>query len=138
LNDITTYILTHLRNTKYNTIQGHTTLLIYNKEQWKRFKSILSIEEATISKFLWSVVDMVVDQFDKKGSTLDSFLTEPIIPLITANAEKEIKPFLKTLDKEKLRELEPNIYHSLIYIMALQHDEPNLDNYVYLWHKYKI
>ena len=143
MNDITTYILTHLRNTKYNTMQGHTTLLIYDRERWKRFKSILSMEDVTASKFLWSVVDMVVDQFDGESpqKTLFDFDKERQMPNIDSDVMKVIMPYLLPLDKEELNGYAIKFHQCFVYAnsfaqMTMKEREVSQYSPDYLWKKY--
>lgn len=140
--NILTYLLTYLRNNNNNNNktkhEGHTTQLIYNHEKWLRFKSILSFEGTNPNRFLWSVVEIAVDEFDQKEHSLDKYLSDPevVSPMLDTEPEKVLK-YLQSLPMEKVKELEEKIMRDYIYIKAITQGEIELNNFPYLWRKYK-
>lgn len=135
--NILTYLLTYLRNKNNNTIEGHTTQLIYNKEDWMKFKHILSFEGTNPNRLFWQLVEVVLEQFDQKEHTLDKYLSESdvIKPSIDGDPLKILK-YLQTLPLEIQKEYEEKFMHNYTYIKALTQGEKQLDNYPYLWRKY--
>lgn len=139
-NNILTYLLTYLRNTTTTTttIQGHTTQLIYNKDDWLKFKHILSFEGTNPNRLFWKVVEIVLEQFDQKEHSLDKYLIESDIikPTIDADPQKILK-FLQTLPPDEIKHYEGVFQQVYIYTKALSQGEIELENYPYLWRKYK-
>jgi len=136
--NILTYLLTYLRNkNNNNTIEGHTTQLIYNKEDWMKFKHILSFEGTNPNRLFWQLVEVVLEQFDQKEHTLDKYLSESdvIKPSIDGDPLKILK-YLQTLPLEIQKEYEEKFMRNYTYIKALTQGEKQLDNYPYLWRKY--
>ena len=140
--NILTYLLTYLRNNNNNnnkkTIQGHTTQIVYNKEQWLKFKHILSFEGTNTSRFLWSIVEIVLEEFDQKEHSLDKYLSEieTVTPNINTDPEKVLR-YLQSLPMDKVKELEEKIMRDYIYTKAITQGEIELDNFPYLWRKYQ-
>jgi len=138
--NILTYLLTYLRNKNNNnnkTIEGHTTQLIYNKEDWLKFKHILSFEGTNPNRLFWQLVEVILEQFDQKEHTLDKYLSESdvIKPSIDGDPLKILK-YLQTLPLEIQKEYEEKFMRNYTYIKALTQGEKELDNYLYLWRKY--
>ena len=139
--NILTYLLTYLRNNNNNnnnkTIQGHTTQIVYNKEQWLKFKHILSFEGTNTSRFLWSIVEIVLEEFDQKEHSLDKYFSEieTVTPNINTDPEKVLR-YLQSLPMEQVKELEEKIMRDYIYTKAITQGEIELDNFPYLWRKY--
>jgi len=136
--NILTYLLTYLRKkNKKITIEGHTTQLIYNKEDWLKFKHILSFEGTNPNRLFWELVEVVIAQFDQKEHTLDKYLSESdvIKPNIDAESLKVLK-YLQTLPLEIQKEYEEKFMQNYTYIKALTQGEKELDNYPFLWRKY--
>lgn len=139
--NILTYLLTYLRNpttTTTTTTEGHTTQLVYNKKDWKKFQHILSFEGTNTNRFLWCVVQVVLEQFDQKEHSLDKYLAEIelVTPNINTDPEKVLK-YLQSLSMDKVKELEEKIMRDYIYIKAITNGEIKLDNFPYLWRKYR-
>lgn len=139
--NILTYLLTYLRNNNNNNNkrkqEGHTTQIVYSKEDWLKFKHILAFEGTNTNRFLWTVVEVVLEQFDQKEHSLDKYLSEIelVTPNINTDPDKVLK-YLKTLPMEKVKELEEKVMRDYIYIKAITQGEIELDNFPYLWRKY--
>jgi hypothetical protein len=139
--NILTYLLTYLRNNNNNNKrkqEGHTTQIVYSKQDWLKFQHILSFEGTNTNRFLWTVVEVVLEQYDQKEHSLDKYLSELelVTPTIETEPEKVLK-YLQSLSMEKVKELEEKILRDYIYIKAITNGEIELDNFPYLWRKYK-
>jgi hypothetical protein len=141
--NILTYLLTYLRNNNNNNNnkriqEGHTTQIVYNKQDWKKFQHILSFEGTNTNRFLWAVVQVVLEQFDQKEHSLDKYLSELelVTPTIETDPEKVLK-YLQSLSMEKVKELEEKVMRDYVYIKAITQGEIELDNFPYLWRKYR-
>ncbi len=145
--NLLTYLITYLRNeNKSNNnniinkknIEGHTTQLIYKKDDWLKFKHILDFQGTNPNRIFWSVVEIVLQQFDQKEHSLDKFLEE--IELTTPNIDTEpekVLKYLQTLPMEKVKQLEEKLMRDYIYVRAITQGEIELENFPYLWRKYK-
>jgi len=140
--NILTYLLTYLRNNNNNNNnkrkqEGHTTQIVYSKEDWLKFKHILAFEGTNTNRFLWTVVEVVLEQFDQKEHSLDKYLSELelVTPTIETDPDKVLK-YLQSLSMEKVKELEEKVMRDYIYIKAITQGEIELDNFPYLWRKY--
>ena len=69
-----TYLLNRVNQNKNKKTEGHTSLLVYNKEEWLKFKHILSFESTNPNRVFWKVVNTVLEQFDLKDHSLDKLL----------------------------------------------------------------
>lgn len=139
--NILTYLLTYLRsnsnNIKKKIHESHTTQIIYNKADWLKFKHILDFEGTNPNRVFWTVVNLVLEQYDQKEHSLDKYLEESDIvkPSIDADPIKVLK-YLQTLSLEKQKEYEEKFMRNYTYIKALTQSEIELDNFPYLWRKY--
>ncbi len=141
--NILTYLLTYLRNTTTTNnltklkIEGHTTQLIYNKDDWLKFKHILSFQGTNPNRLFWAVCEIILEQYDQKEHSLDKFLSEIelLAPKIDTEPEKVLK-YLRSLSMDKVKELEEKIQRDYVYIRAITNGEIELDNYPQLWRKY--
>lgn len=136
------YLLTYLRNNNNNNNnkrkqEGHTSLIIYSKEKWMRFKHIMDYEDTNPNRLFWSVIDIVLEQFDQKEHSLDKFLddVEILTPTVKTEPEKTMQ-YMKQQSIEDVKKLEENFQRNLIYARAITQGEVELDNFVYLWNKY--
>jgi len=138
--NLITYLLTYLRNSNNNKrkIEGHTTQLVYNKEDWLKFKHILDFEGTNPNRLFWLVVELVIEQFDQKEHSLDKYLTESdvIKPAIDADPTKILK-YLQSLSIDDVKQYEAVFQQCHIYCKAITQGEVELDNYIYLWRKYR-
>ncbi len=141
--NLLTYLLTYLRNNNNNNIkknihQSHTTLIIYDKEKWLKFKHILDFETTNPNRLFWSVVNLVLEQFDQKEFSLDKYLEESDIikPNIDTDPKKILK-FLQTLKMDEVKKYEATFQQAYIYTKAITNGEIELENYPELWRKYK-
>lgn len=141
--NILTYLLTYLRNNNkinpnYNRIQeGHTTQIIYKKEDWLKFKHILDFENTNPNRMFWALVEMVLEQYDMKEHSLDKFVEE--FELMTPNIDTSpeiILKFLKSKSIETIKQYETKFQQVYIYTKAITQGEIELDNYPFLWRKY--
>jgi len=139
-NNLVTYLLTYLRNNNNNNKrkqEGHTTQIIYNKEDWMKFKHILDYEATNPNRIFWSVVEIILEQFDQKEHSLDKFLEEVELatPNIDTEPEKVLK-YLQTISIEKVKEYEETFTRNLVYARAITQGEIELDNYPQLWRQF--
>jgi len=136
--NILAYLLTYLRNNNNNKNQeGHTSLIIYSKEKWMKFKHIMDYEHTNPNRMFWAVIDIVLEQFDQKEHSLDKFLEEVeiVTPSVKTEPEKTMQ-YMKQQSIEDVKKLEENFQRNLIYARAITQGEVELDNFVYLWKKY--
>ena len=140
--NILTYLLTYLRNNNNNNIkksniEGHTTLLIYKKTDWKKFKHILDFEGTNPNRLFWCVVNLVLEQYDQKEHSLDKYLEDSDIikPSIDTDPKKILK-YLQTLKMDEVKQYEAIFQQAYIYTKAITNGEIELENYPELWRKY--
>ncbi len=140
MNNLITYLLTYLHNNNNNNKrpETHTTQIIYKREDWIKFKHILEFEGTNPNRIFWTVVEMVLEQYDMKEHSLDKFLDEIelAVPTIDTEPEKVLK-YLCKQSLPKVKELEEKIMRDYIYTKAITQGEIELDNFPYLWRKYK-
>ena len=146
MNNILTYLLTYLRNNNNNNNnnnnlkkpESHTSLIIYKREDWIKFKHIIEFQGTNPNRIFWAVVDLVLEQYDMKEHSLDKFLEELelTVPTIETDPEKVLR-YLQSLPMEKVKELEEKVMRDYIYIKAITQGEIELENFPYLWRKYK-
>ena len=144
IKNLITYLLTYLRNNNNNNNtnrvkpQSHTSLIIYNKEDWMKFKHILEFEGTNPNRLFLAVMNIILEQYDLKEQSLDKFLEdiEYATPTLETEPEKVLK-YLQSLPIEKVKELEEKIMRDYIYIKAITQGELELENFPYLWRKYK-
>ena len=74
---LVTYLLTHLRSSSSIRQEGHTTQIIYNRKDWIEFQYILKSMGTNTNRFLWGIVELVLEEYDKKEHSLDKFIPEP-------------------------------------------------------------
>jgi len=138
--NLITYLLTYLRNSSSSKrqIEGHTTQLIYNRDDWLKFKHILDFEGTNPNRLFWVVVELIIEQFDQKEHSLDKYLTESDIvkPSIDTDPVKILK-YLQTLQMDDVKQYEAVFQQLHIYTKAITQGEIELENYPYLWRKYK-
>ena len=141
-NNLVTYLLTYLRNNNNNNNnkrkqEGHTTQIIYNKEDWMKFKHILDYEATNPNRVFWSVVEIVLEQFDQKEHSLDKFLSdvEIVTPTILTEPESVMK-YMKQQSIDDVKKLEETFTRNLIYAKAITQGEVELENFPYLFRKY--
>ena len=140
-NNLVTYLLTYLRNNNNNNNkrkqEGHTTQIIYNKEDWMKFKHILDYEATNPNRVFWSVVEIVLEQFDQKEHSLDKFLGEVELAMPTIETESEkVMQYMKKQSIEDVKKLEEIFTRNLIYAKAITQGEVELENFPYLFRKY--
>lgn len=138
-NNLITYLLTYLHsNNNKRKQEGHTSQIIYNKEEWMKFQHILDFEGTNSSRVFWAVVEIILEQFDQKEHSLDKFLEniEIVTPTILTEPEKTLQ-YMKSRPIEEVKKLEEIFQRNLVYAKAITQGEVELDNYVYLWRKYK-
>lgn len=143
IKNLITYLLTYLRNNNNNNNNkvkptGHTSLIIYNRDDWIKFKHILEFEGTNPNRLFLAVINIVLEQFDMKEHTLDKFLEEIELttPTIETEPEKVLR-YLQSLPMEKVKQLEENLMRDYIYVKAITQGEIDLENFPYLWRKYK-
>lgn len=136
--NLLTYLLTYLRNNNKIKQEGHTTLIIYDKNDWKKFRHILDFEGTNPNRLFWCVVGIVLEQFDQKEHSLDKFLSEIelLIPTIESDPEKTLE-YMRTKSIDEVKKLEEIFSRNLIYAKAITQGEVDFRNYVYLWRKYR-
>lgn len=143
-NSLLTYLLKHNNSNNNNTIikktkiEGHTTQIIYNRNDWLKFKHILSFEGTNPNRIFWEVLNTILEQYDQKEHSLDKYLEDCDIikPGIDADPKKILK-FLQTLKMDDIKQYEARFQQMYIYTLALTQGEIELDNYPYLWRKYR-
>ncbi len=135
---IHTYIHTRREEKKKRKSEANTTLTIYSKENYKKFRQILDINDDNVSSFLDNVIEIILEQYDLKAHSLDKFLDELelLVPTIETDPEKILK-FLRSKDMETVKKYEGVFQQLHIYCKAITQGEIELDNYPYLWRKYR-
>lgn len=144
IKNLVTYLLTYLHNNNNNnnniikSPESHTSFLVYDKKKWIEFKHILAVEGTNYNRLFWCVAEIILEQFDKKENTLDKFLDEleTVQPMIDAEPEKVLK-YLQSLKMDQVKELEEKFMRNYIYTKAITQGEIELENFPYLWRKYK-
>ncbi len=136
-----TYIHTYIhtrREEKKRKSEANTTLTIYSKENYKKFRQILDINDDNVSSFLADVMEIVLEQYDLKAHSLDKFLNELelLTPTIDTDPQKILK-FLLSKDMQTVKKYEGMFQQIYIYTKAITQGEIELDNYPELWRKYK-
>ncbi len=102
-----------------------------------KFKHILDYEATNPNRIFWSVVEIILEQFDQKEHSLDKFLedVEIVTPTVKTEPEKTMQ-YMKQQSIEDVKKLEENFQRNLIYARAITQGEVELDDFVYLWKKY--
>jgi len=133
-----TFLLSRVDRNKNKNQDGITSQIVYDKEKWIEFKHILDYEGTNTSRLIWSVVESVLEEYDQKEHSLDKYLseTELVTPSIDTDPLKVLK-YLQSLSMDKVKELEEKILRNYIYIKAITNGEIELDDYPYLWRKYR-
>lgn len=140
IKNLYTYIHTYIhtmKERKKRKSEANTTLTIYSKENYKKFRQILDINDDNVSSFLADVIEIVLEQYDLKAHSLDKFLDELelLVPTIETDPQKTLK-FLLSKDMETVKKYEAVFQQLHIYCKAITQGEIDLDNYPYLWRKY--
>jgi len=138
--NLVTYLLTYLRNNNNNNKtkqEGHTSLIIYSKDEWMKFKHIMDFEGTNPNRLFWSVVQIILEQFDQKEHSLDKFLDDVEIatPTILTEPEKTLQ-YMKKQSLDDVKKLEEKFLRNLVYAKAITQGELELDNFPYLFRKY--
>jgi len=136
--NLLTHLLTYLRNNNNKTKQeGHTSLIIYSKDEWMKFKHIMDFEGTNPNRLFWSVVQIILEQFDQKEHSLDKFLDDVEIatPTILTEPEKTLQ-YMKKQSLDDVKKLEEKFLRNLVYAKAITQGELELDNFPYLFRKY--
>jgi len=142
MNNILTYLLTYLRNNNNNNNkrrpETHTTQIIYKREDWLKFKHILEFQGTNPNRIFWAVVELVLEQYDMKEHSLDKFLEELELALPTIDTEPhKVLKFLQSKSIEDVKKYEAHFQQIYIYTKAITQGEIELEDYPYLWRKYR-
>jgi len=140
IKNLYTYIHTYIRirkEKKERKHEGNTTLSIYSKEDYKKFRQILVVNDDNVSSFLDDVIQIILEQYDLKAHSLDKYLDEIdlLLPTIDTDPEKILK-FLLTKDIETVKKYEAVFQQIYTYTLAITQGEKDFSNYPYLWRKY--
>ena len=132
-----THTINKERKEKKRKAQRNTTLVIYDDEDYKKFKHILELNNDNVSSFLADVIQIILEQYDVKEHSLDKYLeeNESLKPLIDGEPEKVLKYF-KSVSMDEAKKLEEKMMRNYVYIKAITNGEIELDNFPYLWRKY--
>ncbi len=142
MRNILTYLLTYLRNNNNNNNkrrpETHTTQIIYKREDWLKFKHILEFQGTNPNRIFWAVVELVLEQYDMKEHSLDKYLEELelALPTIDTDPQKVLK-FLQSKSMEDVKKYEAHFQQIYIYTKAITQGEIELEDYPYLWRKYR-
>lgn len=141
IKNLYTYIHTYIhtkKEKKRRKSEGNTTLSIYSKEDYKKFRQILDVNDDSVSSFLDDVIQIILEQYDLKAHSLDKYLDEIelLLPTIDTDPEKILK-FLLTKDMETVKKYEAVFQQIYTYTLAITQGEKDFSNYPYLWRKYK-
>jgi len=123
------------KNTKH---EGNTTQIVYNKEKWKKFRHILEFQGTNTNRLFWSIVESILAEYDQRKFSLDQYLDEAeiLLPNLDTEPEKILK-YLQSLPMEKVKQYEEKFTRNLIYAKAITQGEIELENFPFLWRKYK-
>ncbi len=142
IKNIVTYLLTYLRNNESNKVYSntakHTTLIKYDDNEWKKFKTFCMNENTNPNRFIWAMITAVNRKFDPTENTLDSFFdTNDIVPKID-DEPKQVLSFLKTKNQIELRVYEEKLMRDYTLVRALTQGatKEELENFPELWRKY--
>ena len=121
--NLLTHLLTYLRNNNNNNKtkqEGHTSLIIYSKDEWMKFKHIMDFEGTNSNRLFWSVVQIILEQFDQKEHSLDKFLDDVEIatPTILTEPEKTLQ-YMKKQSLDDVKKLEEKFLRNLVYAKAI-------------------
>jgi len=141
IKNLYTYIHTYIhtkQEKKKRKSEGNTTLSIYSKDDYKKFRQILDVNDDSVSSFLDDVMQIILEQYDLKAHSLDKYLDEIelLLPTIDTDPEKILK-FLLTKDMATVKKYEATFQQMYTYTLAITQGEKDLSNYPYLWRKYR-
>lgn len=137
---IHTYIHTYIRKREKERDSKTATVVIYNPEKFTRLQEICLRNKTNISSVISNLVDLVVDYFDEKPTTMDSYLDPNYMPTpnILDHVEEKILPFLKKQDSKTLGLLDSAFFRAHVWARVLsglpvEKRKDLTSDYLYVW-----
>lgn len=136
------YIHTYMKKREKGNNTTATHITIYDKENFTKLQEIAIRNKTNIASILNNFIDVLVNHFDDKPQTLDSFLDPDYIPCPTLLEPRDkIIEFIKKQDNKTLDSLDLVLYQAHVYCRVLASNPEKRKlleglDYVSLWRNY--